>query len=283
MKKLFSSVTAILLIITAQCALAQNSSTTAGGIKFEVNRCIVNGKGLVMEVSATNQTNKELGYRVNYDIDGHGSIATDDQGNSYGLWHLYAGNNEACGVCDRVALPQGVKVKFLAFLREVPEGISHLKQFVMDGKITKDGDENGQKVVLKDIPVQPLQNSDQPGLTCTLAETNVKTMPLKRNGSNLELNFMLTMQSDNYIIIFDDTRLRTDFYKITAYDTDGNAYDAEITKGDRSYLEVGIPVAFTLQIKNVPESVNAFSLVRAEFESRQGYKVEWKGIPVKEE
>ncbi len=73
------------------------------------------------------------------------------------------------------------------------------------------------------------------------------------------------------------------FHKATALDSDGNAYEAEVVKGNKSYLEVGLPVNFTLQIKDVPENVKRFSLIRAEFESRQGYKVEWKGMPVKEE
>ena len=280
MKKLLFTMIVTLLTIAAQNTLAQEITTTVGGVKFDVKRCLVNGKGLVIEMTATNQTNKELGYRVNYNIDGHGSIATDDEGNGYGLWHLFAGNAEACCTCNRITLPQGVKVKFFAYFHEVPEGVTYLRQFAMDGLFTKNGEEDGQRVILKDIPVEALQNSDQPSLTCTLAETNVKSMPLKRNGSSVEVDFTLTMQSDKDIIIFDDTRLRTDFYKITVYDNDGNSYDADIVKGNRSYLEVGMPVTFTLQIQNVPDTVKGFSLIRAEFEGRQGYKVEWKGVRI---
>jgi len=283
MKKILSLMIVLLLTVAAPNTFAQDITTTVAGIKFEAGRCLVNGKGLVIELTATNQTSQELGFRVNYNIDGHGSVATDAKGNDYGLWHLYAGNNEACCTCDRIALPQGIKVKFLAFLKEVPEGTTLLRQFAMDGKITKNGDENGQKVILKGIPVQPLQNSDMPGVVCTLAETGIKTKQPVRNGNNVEINFMLTMQSDNDIIIFDDTRLRADFRDFTILDSEGNAYEAEMVKGNNSYLEVGLPVLFTLQIKNVPEKVKRFSLIRAEFESRQGYKVEWKGVSVKTE
>ena len=267
---------ALLLILVAvgssMSAKAQISTTIVGGIKFEVTQCQYYGKGLIIRMALTNTTNNDLGYSVNYDIVDNLTSVIGEDGKEYEIRYIVAGNRYASTNYDWIILPPDIKMKFTAYTREVPEKLNHLRQFTMDGRFR--GASN-KTVVLKNIPIEEPNNTDAANMKLTCPVLTAKSKSLVRRGTNVEQEFTLINHEDDPWDI--------EFKDITVYDTDGNSYNASMTRGSVAKLETDIPKVFKLTIKNVPERVKDFSLIRAEFGKNHTFKVEWKGQKVEKE
>lgn len=256
---------AILSLLLSATADAQISSTQVGGIRFDVIKCMHYGKGVAIALNVTNTTDNDLSYAVEYDVDGNMTSVIGEDGIEYEIRSIFAGNRNADCCGGMIELPSGVKMKFTVYTREVPEKLSLLRQFTMDGRFK--GSSN-KTVVLRNIPIEELSNTDAPNmkLTCPLLEA--KSKPLVRRGNNVEQDFTMTLHGDETWEI--------GFKKITVYDSDGNSYTGVMTRGAQATIEPDIPKAFRLTIHNVPERVTEFSLIRAEFGKNHSFKVEWK-------
>lgn len=247
---------------------AQTSTELVGGIKFEVTKCQHYGKGLVVWFTMTNTTSREIGFSINYDVDENQTTVMDDNGQRYYFRNIVAGRQSASSNYSWVMLPPDIKIKCAAYTYEVPEKLSSLRQFNIDGRFK---DAGTKQILFKNIPIEELSNTNQPNMKLTYPMFTAKAKSLVRVGNKVEQQFT--------IINNDDEAWDLEFNDITVYDADGNSYEAVFLLGPKSKLEPSIPRNYTLIVKNVPQNVNEFSLIRAEFD-RRWFKVEWKNQKV---
>lgn len=262
---------AVLFSMTATLPTQAGQKFNINGLQMEFVSCTPYADGVVMNFTFTNMSGREMAFRVsNYFEDQ--CFVVDEDGDQHQLTELVIGGQGAAG-SDFRPIPQEVTMKGQIYFRHVSERHTVVKRMKLLCLVAKDGaGEKEQNLVMTDIPITPPNNTNMEGARFTDPIVTMNTKGATHWGKNVELQFTLTNTGkDRY-----DAPVR----EVTAYDEDGNAYDAE-SSIKYMRLETDMPQKFSIVIKNVPKSVKKFSLIRAMFDE-WGHKMEWKNVTVEE-
>lgn len=262
---------AVLFSMTATLPTQAGQKFNINGLQMEFVSCTPYADGVVMNFTFTNMSGREMAFRVsNYFEDQ--CFVVDEDGDQHQLTELVIGGQGAAG-SDFRPIPQEVTMKGQIYFRHVSERHTVVKRMKLLCLVAKDGaGEKEQNLVMTDIPITPPNNTNMEGARFTDPIVTMDTKGATHWGKNVELQFTLTNTGkDRY-----DAPVR----EVTAYDEDGNAYDAE-SSIKYMRLETDMPQKFSIVIKNVPKSVKKFSLIRAMFDE-WGHKMEWKNVTVEE-
>ena len=262
---------AVLFSMTATLPTQAGQKFNINGLQMEFVSCTPYADGVVMNFTFTNMSGREMAFRVsNYFEDQ--CFVVDEDGDQHQLTELVIGGQGAAG-SDFRPIPQEVTMKGQIYFRHVSERHTVVKRMKLLCLVAKDGaGEKEQNLVMTDIPITPPNNTNMEGARFTDPIVTMNTKGATHWGKNVELQFTLTNTGkDRY-----DAPVR----EVTAYDEDGNAYDAE-SSIKYMRLETDMPQKFSIVIKNVPKSVKKFSLIRAMFDE-WGHKMEWTNVTVEE-
>lgn len=161
-----------------------------------------------------------------------------------------------CGMFMMV--PQQSHAQFFKQLGKLAEGVGKDigKAAEQTGKEMWDGITNGPFKVTVDKTTCTIES-----MSCTLQTAARK---------DADLLFAATFENEK------DDDVTIEFTNIRAVDTEGNSYECTIAPKANVELISGIAVKATITVKNVPQNVRNFALVRMGTE-KQG-KAEWRTV-----
>ena len=271
MKKRTFLLLALIAMMISTLPVQAGQKFNLNGLLMEFISCTPYADGVVMNFTFTNTSGREMAFRVSNFFEGQ-CFVIDEDGDQHQLTDLVIGKKGAAG-SDSRPIPQDITMKGQIYFRHVSERHTMIKRMKLLCQVTKEGTgEKEQNVVMTDIPITPLSNTNMEGTRFTDPVVKMSTKGAMHLGKNIDLQFTLTnTDKDRY-----DAPVR----EITAYDEDGNTYNGECSIRNMR-LETDMPQKFTIVIKNVPKSVKKLSLVRAMFDE-WGHKMEWRNIAVDE-
>ena len=269
--RLLSSLFVMLNVITTTNAADENYNLN--GLDIKVQICRPYGDGVLVRFDLKNTTSTDL--RLNIDnLFPDRSYLVTEEGASFRLTVFAVNGNRATD--GNVTIPAELKVTGLAMFRNVPYAIKPLKRVVIKTRVGRVSARAEERVLtFNDVQTTNPGNTNLPNLIMTEYDVTVKSKPLVRSERNVELPFVLTNT--------DKSAYRQRFTKPTVYDSEGNTYEAYIEGGSTFTLEPEIPIAKKLIIKNVPMSVESFTLIRIGIDDGWGNKLEWKNVEITKE
>jgi len=241
------------------------------GLQMEFVSCTPYADGIVINFTFLNTTGRDVAFKVNNYFEDQ-CFVIDEEGDQHQLTELIIGGQGAAG-SDFRPIPQDITMKGQIYFRHVSERHSIVKRLKLLCRVTKDGSgEKEENVVMTDIPITPLANTNMEGTRFTDPVVTMNTKSLMYYGKYAGLEFTLTNNGKE--------KYNAPVSEITAYDEDGNAYEGVCTI-HYMRLESDMPQKFFIAIKNVPKNVKRFSLIRAMFDE-WGHKMEWRNMNVDE-
>ena len=268
MKQLFLFFLTFVAMTIAQPVQA-GQRFNVNGLQMEIVNCTPYADGVVVNVTFLNSTGRDVAFKVNNYFEDQ-CFVIDQDGDQQQLTEFIIGGQGAAG-SDFRPIPQDVTMKGQIYFRHVSERHSVVKRMKLFCRVAKDGsEEKEQNIEAVNIPITPLSNTNMEGSRFTDPIVTMNTKGAMHYGKNVALDFSLTNNGKD--------RYDAPIKEITAYDEDGNAYQGECSV-TRMRLETDLPQKFFISIKNVPQNVKKFTLVRAMFDE-WGHKMEWKNIPV---
>ena len=267
-KNLICLLALIAMMIWAQ-PMKAGQKFNINGLQIEFVNCKQYADGVVMNFTFLNTSGRDVAFKVTNFFGGQ-SFVIDEDGDQHQLTELIIGGQGAAG-SDFRSIPQDVTLKGQIYFRHVSERHTVVKRMNLLCRVTRDGaGEKEQNLVMVDIPISPSDNTNMEGTRFTDPIVTMETKGLTIEEPNAVLRFTLTNHDRN--------RYDAPIREITAYDEDGNPYEGSCSITYMK-LETDIPQSFIITIKNVPNTLKKFSLIRAMFDE-WGHKMEWKNIAV---
>ena len=261
------AIVAMLTVLPAQAGQKFN----VNGLQMEFISCTPYADGIVVNFTFLNTTGRDVAFKVNNFFEDQ-CFVIDEEGDQHQLTELIIGGRGAAG-SDFRPIPQDIMMKGQIYFRHVSERHTIVKRMKLQCRVSKDGSgEKEQNIIMTDIPITPLANTNMKGTVFTDPIITMNTKGMMHYGKNAGLEFTLTNNGkDRY-----DAPVR----EVKAYDEDGNVYDG-VCSINYMRLETDMPQKFFVTIKNVPKSVKKFKLIRVMFDE-WGHKMEWRDMAVEE-
>lgn len=192
------------------------------------------------------------------------TFAIADSGDRYGIDFIYLGGNvnDNCSVL----VPSGVKVQCVARINKAGGKVDKFKYISIGGWIAGQQKPNYSYLSPR-MEVKEIANTDREHLSCTLPSIFVSEKSIIRKQKDVTINFSLLEASGQ------DMKLTLGDLKV--FDSNGNAYQAELKPGYTASMISDVPFNMTLTIKNVPEGIT-MSIVRLSVAGN--YKIEWRNV-----
>ena len=246
MKKLFKLWTAVLVCLllgSANAVKAANKPNATVNLK-SVERV---GFHVWLTYLITNNDSEDKSYDL---LNPMGTYAYDNEGKKYSV--LVKQGDRLFSEYVTVKFPSGIPVKVTVIVGNVPANITSLAKVSIGLATPWDRNPYEQtNVTIK----QPDPNSDQPTTILNYPWARIATKACTREQQNIVQAFTVTSPGEKIVIKFE---------RVTAYDEEGNTYEAYFTKGGSLTVEADIPVAGSLTVKNVPANVKKLTAIKAD-------------------
>ena len=261
-----------MMLLAIMTANAADENYNLNGLDIKVQICRPYVDGVLVRFNLKNTTSTDLRLNIDNLFPERSYLVTED-GDSFRLTVFAVNGNRATD--GNVNIPAELKMTGLAMFRNVPYAIKPLKRVVLKARVGGGSPRAEERVLtFNDVETTNPGNTNLPNLIMTEYDVTVKGKPLTRSERNVVVPFVMTNT--------DKSAYRQRFAKPVVYDSEGNTYEAYIEGGNTFTLEPEIPQTKKLIIKNVPKSVDSFSLIRIGIDDGWGNKLEWKNAEISE-
>lgn len=236
------------------------------GISVEWGECVRWGNNVNVKFALCNNTRSDLtlNFFNTWPSGEKHSFAIASNGDRYGVTFIYLGGavNDDCSV----TVPSGTKVQCIVRVNKAGGKVGKFKYVSIGGY------RPGQKTpnfcyTSRSMDVTEASNTNRDNLKCTLPSVTVNEKSITRNERNVELAFSLLQTTGK------DLNLSIGGIKV--FDTDGNAYSAELLPNNNVSMISDVPVNKTLVIKDAPASTT-LSIIRMTI--ADNYLIEWRNV-----
>lgn len=258
---------------------SSSSKTTASGripnVDFKVTKCQYWGNDVRISFVVTNTTSADLEVTFSSDSPKE-TYAFDGDNNKYRPF-FFVGDAYPVASTTFATLPSNVPVKGFVTIEKVPKGCQTIKNVRFIGR---SGNQN-YVYTIGSQTVTYVKNTNADNIFSSMPKVSFDLNSCTRDGNDVVIDGTMTntssMDSDE---IFREGS--------TVYDSEGNKYGVQSTFGGKEWnsfssvkLMSGVPVRTQFRIKNVPASINLFSLIKLEYRAGSyGYYIELRNQKV---